>query len=1363
MTSNEAQQVLFDKPASLQAFARSLPPPMSLHKLLIIPLLAFTSGNLPAGVIISEFLADNASGLRDESGSREDWIELHNTGPEPENLGGWWLSDQASNPQKWRIPELTLGAGETLLIWASGKNLSNPGAPLHTNFSLAKGGEFLGLFRPDDLTGAPVEVQAFHPAFPPQATDISYGISFNRTTTSLVAQNQSGRFRILPNTTAGATLYSGGNYAIGQLGNGLPGGWNVSPTFDDSSWSSGATGLGYDTSGILNPWIATNIQTAMRNQNPSMHFRRTFNVPDPAVHQSYRLMIKYEDGFVAYLNGTEIARANFAGTPTYNSTAISALAGTIATAWNEFVIPSSLVIPGMNLLAIQGLNVTTGSSDFLLLPEIIASSGTSTGGEVYFSEPTPGALNGAGSAGPVIFAATPADPYVPRPLGTVGSPPMKVTIRTIRTRADVASVRAYYRSQWNAESFIALNDGGVFPDDVAGDGIFSGNLPTGAPSAGQMFRWRFEAVDALGEITRHPAYADPLNSPRYFGTVAKSSNLAFSKLPVLDWFVEGSPANGPTASAFRGSCYYLNRFYDNTGHQIHGQSTTSFAKKSYDFDSNTNFRFVWREGERPVKDLNLLTNYGDKTKTRNTLAQEVAAMAGTPYHFAFPIRVHLNGAFHGVMDLVEDGDDRMLDRNGLDGEGALYKMYDSLSNTSGGQKKTRQDENKEDLQQLITGLDPGTPLTTRRTYAYDAVNLPATVNYLATRAINSDRDHGHKNYYVYRDTNGSREWSPIIWDVDLSFGHDWNSGPGYFDDTIYHKNTIRHVQTEINRLYRIIAESPEFRAMYLRRLRTLMDDIFQPPGTVNGILESRMREIAASIDPDPANPSPVTDGDLDAARWGVWGRGLRPREETEYVIANHFPQRRAFLHDRNESTRQRFGVTSNTGDPIPDNPQLAFPGMVTIQSAEALPVSGNQAEEYLVIRNMGSEAVDLSGWKIDGGIRHTFAPGTVIPAGDGSGSLDYRGLLHVAKNTPAFRARTSGPSGGQRRFVQGNFSGQLSARGETLVLSTDSGQVIHQYVVPATPTPQQLHLRIAEIQYHPAAPDQAELASLPGIGANDFEFIELINIGPSTLDLTGAAFTQGIGFTFPAASIASGGRIILAKNPAAFAVRYPGITAAVFGPYTGQLDNSGERLELVDGVGEKILEFTYSPSWYPATDGSGRSLVHRDPAGTAYNNFGDPRGWAISGGPLGSPGASDASLAQEYRGWSHFHFTTQELNDPSVSGPYADPDGDGRNNATEYALGTDPGKADQPLLEFVWLDVAGTPLPALRFRRPANALDVGYELLTGTDLEDWQTTLAPEVQVQPLPGGLEEVIIASPAGAAGSRRFLRLRHTIQPF
>lgn len=122
-------------------------------------------------VRITEFMAANSNGIRDEDGDRSDWIELLNSGVEAVNLEGWSLTDNANQLTKWRFPAVTLLPGSYLLVWASGKDRATPAAPLHTNFRLGRAGQYLGLIYKDGVTVA----SHFSPAYPPQYDDVSYG------------------------------------------------------------------------------------------------------------------------------------------------------------------------------------------------------------------------------------------------------------------------------------------------------------------------------------------------------------------------------------------------------------------------------------------------------------------------------------------------------------------------------------------------------------------------------------------------------------------------------------------------------------------------------------------------------------------------------------------------------------------------------------------------------------------------------------------------------------------------------------------------------------------------------------------------------------------------------------------------------------------------------------------------------------------------------------------------------------------------------------------------------------------------------------------------------------------------------------
>ena len=95
-----------------------------------------------AAPIISEFLSINSGGaLLDEDGDSSDWVEIHNPDEVAVDLAGYGLTDDEDRPLRWRFPEVSLGPGEYLIVFASGKGRSLPGMELHADSSLDGDGE----------------------------------------------------------------------------------------------------------------------------------------------------------------------------------------------------------------------------------------------------------------------------------------------------------------------------------------------------------------------------------------------------------------------------------------------------------------------------------------------------------------------------------------------------------------------------------------------------------------------------------------------------------------------------------------------------------------------------------------------------------------------------------------------------------------------------------------------------------------------------------------------------------------------------------------------------------------------------------------------------------------------------------------------------------------------------------------------------------------------------------------------------------------------------------------------------------------------------------------------------------------------
>ena len=109
-------------------------------------------------------------------------------------------------------------------------------------------------------------------------------------------------------------------------------------------------------------------------------------------------------------------------------------------------------------------------------------------------------------------------------------------------------------------------------------------------------------------------------------------------------------------------------------------------------------------------------------------------------------------------------------------------------------------------------------------------------------------------------------------------------------------------------------------------------------------------------------------------------------------------------------------------------------------------------------------------------------------------------------------------------------------------------------------------LAISEINYHPHEPTTAEQHINPDFTADDFEFIELLNIAGESLDLSGLRVAEGIAFDMPNRILDVGQHVVIVNNRAAFEVRY-GTAIDVIGEFVGTLSNRGERIAVVGAVG----------------------------------------------------------------------------------------------------------------------------------------------------------------------------------------------------
>lgn len=1145
--------------------------------------------------LISEFLAKNEDGLKDEDGDESDWIEIYNPDGVAVNLGGWRLTDDLGDLSQWVFPAVNLGAGERLVVFSSGKDRGVSGSELHTNFKLGGDGEYLGLVDPGGN-----RVSEFSPEYPTQLDDVSYGVTSEL---AVLLDESSDLSYYIPSGDIG-TSWRGVGYSN-------PSGYFVV--------GGGVGGVGYTTSGNYTPAIGTNVP----NGTVNAYVRIPFSVSDVSELTSLSLEMEYDDAFVAYLNGVEVARS--VGAPAsvaWNSVSSENHAAVLESP-EVFNLSGALsgLVDGNNVLAIQVINRSGSSSDLFVRPRLLAAGGDTV--NAYFSPPTPGEANGATfSPGPSIEDVNHS------PLKPTNSDVITVTARVVARFGSLEDVTLFYRVMYGGEASVMMRDNGTAGDEVSGDGVYSARIPASASGVEDMVRWRIETSDTEGEDGKSPLFSDTTGSNQsaeYYGTVIVDGSLPTS-LPVMRWFTQ-DVGNSRNRTGSRASFYYDGAFHDNIYVRQRGNATNGSSQK---FDFNNGDSFELDPSMPKVGEINMNAQGADGTYLRQPVSFETFRLAGSPSCLCFPVNLRLNKGFDRVGIYVEQVDEDYLKRQNLPEDGALYKFVQrgnlrpALNDVNVGvEKKTRDSEDFSDLQTLVDGLKQsltGIDIENsgslnysaadeagRKLFLYDNVDIPAMVNYQAATILMQDTDDTRKNFYLYRDTEGSGEWSQFAWDKDYTFGLGEAAGaqakhPFWADSQ--HKNPNSN---QWNLFYDALHNEPTIREMILRRTRTLMDELYKESSSESGVFfEPYALQLEAAIDPVLNVNSSSLLNEFDERRQDLYVNLYGPNGSEPLI-----------------PVEQSSGLVVNFG------------------AIDFNPVSANQDEEYFELVNANDEDLDISGWVIEGGVDFVIPSGTVM-LGNTS--------LYVAADKGAFRGRATGPTGGQNLLVVGGYDGGLSSFGESLTLRDADGVFVSQTSYEGDPTDEQRYLVVSEFMYDPA-------------GGGDGEFLELMNISNSvTLDLTGVKFVEGVEFDFSGSAITSlapGERVLLVRDVAGFEAEYgTGVSGKIAGVYAGALSNGGERLKLVDETNSTIQDFEYLvvAPWPTGAAGLGSSLVLRDPLTRPDHDL--AVNW-LAGSGGGKPGLSDVG---------GFAFWLEER---GVVDAISDPDGDGYSELMTYALGKD--------------------------------------------------------------------------------------------
>jgi hypothetical protein len=1268
----------------------------------------------PGSPAITEFMAANASALPEGDGAFSDWIEITNTGGSALDLAGWHLSDSADDLTRWTFPSVVLAPGGRVVVFASGRDPASPfdGAGfLHTSFRLSAGGEFLALAGPDRETVA----TEFRPGFPPQSDDVSYGTPDGvnwgyYTTPSPGAANPA-----LPSLAQSVAIDPpGGAFSattdVTLTSQSLPAGAVIRFTLDGSQVTAAAQAFSGPVQ--INSRTHLRARVFLDGFEPGPESDAVFvrAAADAAGFTSNLTVVVVDtDGPVPPTNSDLLVGAHALVFDTDPLTGRSALAG----------VPDSA--------GRAGLRVRGRSSAGFPKRQYKFETWGADGGERNVS------LLGMGGESDWVLHG----PYTDKSLmrnalaysvwGKLGWPTVDTRFVEVFLNDDRGAQLSYaddYVGVYLLVEGITIDDDRVDiekPEDTTDPAAITGGYIIESGNADSQQFTTTGSRRASAHRYKDPNI-DELN--------------AAQRAWVRDFIQEFEVALYGPGFRHPDTGQHYSEFTD-TASQVDYKVIREWSRN---FDGGSAFSYIPRGGKLtmgPVWDFNWAlgnVNYaegGDLPgyRTDGWNRSFTAAVNGWPPWWL---------RFEADPDWWQGFIDRWSDlRGSVLSDASLEAEIEAMAVLLEAEAAGRNFERWPVLGTFTVISPPG--WQTRTTFRSEVDYLKG---WLRDRSAWIDTQWPARPLAV-------PPGGPVSAESPAHLSSQDERGTIYYttDDS-----DPRLPGGEVNPVARPLAAAG---------------------GTVQDTLVSAVTPLRG-LRPTGDSPGP-TDWTLpgyDDSGWASGGGGVgyenAPSDYSSLITLplGYFPG----LQPTSIYVRCPFEV----GDPASyteltlrlkyDDGFVAYlNGREVARRNAPDPVAWNAAATDAHPEdeaNLAFEEFDLT-WLLGLPAGQGLVPGTNVlavhalnlgtPNAGNTGSPDSDML--VVPELVGERATD------ETGAVPLTSSAVVTARARE---GTGWGPRVQAAFVVGRPAADATNTLVSEIHYHPAAPDAAEVAALPGLTEGDLEWVELHNSSAGEIDLTGLRFVEGIRFGFPAGTVlAPGGFLVVASDPDAFAVRYPAAPAPL-GPFDGALDNAGERLELAGASGQPVASFEYNDGWHPASDGDGFSLNIADESAPPAS-YGDPGAWAVSAALHGSPGAAGVTSAQlGYGGWLPRFFSAAEILEGTATAPGADPEGDGLPNIGEFAFGRHPRLPDAALAAPLTRTPDGNAAAGLTFTRPSGLTGIVYALESALELSGWSTDTGAVWAVVEAGDGTETVTVTAsvpPGSGAGDPLFLRVRVT----
>ena len=1167
---------------------------------------------LAAEPIITEFLAKNDGGLRDADGRSSDWVEIFNAGDESIDLAGYRLTDDPEELSKWVFPSRDLAPGDYLIVFASGRTneeVMDGNGNLHTNFTLRRAGDYIALVTPDGRIASQYGQDGDD--FAEQLSNVSFGIG---QTIQLI-------------TTSHASAYT---VPLADIGID----WTKAD-FDAAAngFLTGTAAVGFESRPNDRTNFVGQFDTTLPETAHAAYVRMEFMVDDPSSVAELLLRLKYDNGFIAYVNGVRVASDNAPDNPVWFSTAMgSARRDSHALEFVDIDLGevTSALVNGTNVLGIHLLNTPSDGSDMLLVAELSATATDSlaafgvaarTG---YMQTPTPGTANVGND---YVLSGFVQDAIIEQNGGFFETP-QQVTIST-----ETPGARIYYTT-----------DGSIPSPDSSSATLYDGPLEITSTTSLRATAWADEFVpsktatrtyvflaDVITQSANGEAPAgwptrsvrgqsfdygmDPeiVNDPKWSSQVIEGLTQIPSISIVTDLANLIDPTSGIYVNAQRdgrewerpasielidpsrdGDLEGELGFQIDAGLRIRGGFSRGGFNPKHAF--RLFFRATYGEGslEYPLfedegvdsfttVDLRTAQNYAWSNdtfndQTRNTFLRDVFSRdlqraQERPYTRSRYYHLYINGQYWGMYQ-TEERPEASFAEAYLGGDEENYDVIKASGGT---------------LEATDGSLDKWFELWELAQAGFNSLE-----EYFFIQGRNADGTE-NPNLEVHVDIDA-------LIDFTLNFVFTGNSDmPTSLGQGTVANNFFAIRDRTGRDGWHFIAHDNEHNMLSVQENQTRDD----PAGRVRSSFNPKY--LHQQLDEFPEYQLRFAD----RVQQHLFDVGPMTPERTIAQLEARAEQ----IDQAIVAESARWGDQHNEPPLTKDTWLAEVDWLKNTFLAERTDRVLRQLRAKDLFPEIAAPVFNQRGGQVDDNFPLTMnAPnGTIYYTLDGTDPRSVGGAvsgtaLQTPQNDPVLLASDSLV---KARVLSGEQWSPLSVAEFQVGEVEGAGS-----------------LRVSEVHFNPSPANEEEIAA--GFANNDdFEFIEFVNLSAARIDLDGAALVrmgddgglQGVDFHFRDGTIrrlGPGERVLVVEDIEAFQFRY-GDALPVAGQWNGRLGNGGEMITVqVDGV--TLQQFTYGDTWHDRADGGGASLEIVDVGSENLESWNDASSWLPSTQTGGTPG-----------------------------------------------------------------------------------------------------------------------------------------------